>query len=275
MSNKYYIIKTLNNNKKIYYYVILENKKREIIIKFGGLKEQCIRILIDKKVKIGLVEDLVYKKSCSIFENLNNMELLLKNALSFCIKYFPEVLIYRISDMSYIQCSNSQRISLADLYSVKYDKTWYEKYFNAVPVEEQKNDVKKAKELINEKLNNIIDLDINDFINRYYIGTRTLNINKNIDHIKIAYKKGIKVKDYLFYFFNNNLDCRLYILFFQIIFGYLLYGKYWEISKEVIVQYDINSEFYESSIINKHIDLENLYKKLNEINNNPLLSNKI
>lgn len=27
MSNKYYIIKTLNNNKKIYYYVILENKK--------------------------------------------------------------------------------------------------------------------------------------------------------------------------------------------------------------------------------------------------------
>lgn len=275
MSNKYYIIKTLNNNKKIYYYVILENKKREIIIKFGGLKEQCIRISIDKKVKIGLVEDLVYKKSCSIFENFNNMKLLLKNALSFCIKYFPEVLIYRISDMSYIQCSNSQRISLSDLYSVKYDKTWYEKYFNAVPVEEQKNDVKKAKELIKEKLNNIIDLDINDFINRYYIGTRTLNINKNIDHIKIAYKKGIKVKDYLFYFFNNNLDCRLYILFFQIIFGYLLYGKYWEISKEVIIQYDIKSEFYESSIINKHIDLENLYKQLNEINNNPLLSNKI
>ena len=99
MSNKYYIIKTFTNNKKIYYYVILKNKKREIIIKFGGLKEQCIRITIDKKAEIGIVEDLVYKKNCSIFENLdknkNNMELLLKNALSFCIKYFPEVLIYR------------------------------------------------------------------------------------------------------------------------------------------------------------------------------------
>jgi hypothetical protein len=129
------------------------------------------------------------------------MELLLKNALSFFIKYFSEVLIYRISDISYIQYSNSQRISLADLYSVKYDKIWYEKYFNAVPMEEQKNDVKKVKELINEKLNNIIDLDINNFINRYYIGTRTLNINKNIDHIKIAYKKRNKSK-------------RLFILFF-------------------------------------------------------------
>ena len=103
--------------------------------------------------------------------------------------------------MSYIQCSNSQRISLVDLYSIKYDKHGMKNILMQFRWKNKKNDVKKAKELINEKLNNIIDLDINDFINRYYIGTRTLNINKNIDHIKIAYKKEIKVKDYLFYFF--------------------------------------------------------------------------
>lgn len=279
MTNKYYIIKTYFYNNKKYYYVILEEGKKEIIIKFGGIKEQCIRITIDKKNKMGLIEDLVYKKNCSIFEKLNKnnntIELLLKSALLFCIKLFPDVLIYRISDMSYIQCSNSQRISLADIYTIKYNKTWYEKIFDAVPIIEQKKDIENAKELIKQKLNNTIDLDINEFIDRYYTGTKTLNINKNIDHIKLAYKKGIKVKDYLFYFFNNNLDCRLYILFFQIIFGFILYGKYWEISKETIDQYNIKIESFESDIINKHINLNNLYEQLDEFNNNPFLSNKI
>jgi len=177
--------------------------------------------------------------------------------------------------MSYIQCSNYQRISLSDLYVIKYNKTWYEKLFNAESIEEQKKDVEIGKELILEKLNSEINLNFDDFINRYYLSTKSLNINKNLEHIKIAYKKGMKVKDYLYYFLNNNLDCRLYLLFFQTIFGFIMYGKFWQISKKVIENYNINIESYETEYIDNHVNLENLYKQLNEINNNPSLSNKI
>jgi len=276
MTNTYFIIKTIINNKKIYYYLILEEKKREVIIKIGGLKNQCIRIIINKKAKIGYIEDLVYKKECSIFNEINkgsessknSIALLLKCSLIFCINKYPEVSLYKISDMSYIQCSNYQRISLSDLYVIKYNKSWYEKIFNAEPVEEQIKDVERGKELILEKLNSEINLDLEEFINRYYIYTKSLNINKNLEHIKIAYKKNIKVKDYLSYFLNNNLDCRLYLLFFQMIFGYIMYGKFWQISKKVIKDYNINIESYETEYIDNHANLENLYKQLNEINNN-------
>ncbi len=278
MSKEYYIIKTFINNSKFYYYIIMENNKKEIVLKFGGIKEQCIRIRIYKKEKIALIEDLVYKKDCSIFtkldKNNNKIELLLKSSLYFCIKKFPEVSNYQISDMSYIQCNNNQRIVLSDLYVVKYGKTWYEKVFNAMPIEEQKKDVENAKKIINEKLNTIINLDYDNFIKRYYIQTKNLN-NKNIDIIKNAYKKNMSVKDYLFYFFDNNLDCKLYVLFFQIIFGFLLYGKYWEISKNVIEEYDVKLEFYESEKLERHYDLANLHQKLDELNSNHHLSNKI
>ena len=269
---EYYIIKTkIKNNNNIYYYLILEEKKKDIIIKIGGLNEQCIRIILNKKKNIGYVQDLIYKKNCSIFQKLNKnknkIELLLKSALFFCIKKFPEIYIYEINDMSYLQCSNTQKISLADLYTVKYGKTWYEKVFNAIPIEEHAIDIQQYKQLIEKKSNIILDYEIEEFIDKYYTDTKNLNINKNMNYIKNAYTKGMKVKDYLSYFFNNNLDCRLYILFFKYYFSHILYGTYWKITKETIADYNIDINIYETEIINKHIDLENLYTQLENANN--------
>jgi len=104
MSITYFIIKNIINNKKVYYYLILEEKKREVIIKTGGLKNQCIRIIIDKKAKIGYIENLVYKKECSLFNKLNKesessknrIALLLKCSLIFCIKNILKFLYIKL-----------------------------------------------------------------------------------------------------------------------------------------------------------------------------------
>jgi hypothetical protein len=255
--------------------VIEEETKKEIIMKFGGIKEQCIKIVINKKINKASIEDLIYRKKCSIFNTLNksknnknnNIILLLKSALLYCVKKYPEINIYEINDMSYINCGNYQRIPLSDLYVIKHGKTWYEYYFDARPINQQIKYIDEYKQTFKKILDTILDLNTDEFIKEYYLTTEGININKNINNITKAYKKDIKVRDYLDYFFENNLDCRLYLVFIQRIFGFLFYGKIWQISKETILNYSLNINIFETEKINEHTNLDNLYNQLTDANN--------
>jgi hypothetical protein len=57
------------------------------------------------------------------------------------------------------------------------------------------------------------------------------------------------------------------LVFIQRIFGFLFYGKIWQISKETIFNYSLDINILEIEKINEHINLDNLYNQLTEAKN--------
>jgi len=95
------------------------------------------------------------------------MEELIKCSLIFTLHNFTHITSFILSDNSYIECNNGIRISLTDLYYLKYKKTWYEKIFNAFPQNEEiyLNIKLKIEELLDIKLEYDIELFLRTFYN--------------------------------------------------------------------------------------------------------------
>lgn len=271
MSEKYYIIKSnLNFNNKIYnkyYYANISFSKKEDNILVGGLNIKCIHIIINKKKNTGLLELVQHHERCSFFETLkdgNETIDLVKNSLFLAANLYPEVSKYELIDNSFILCKNGKRISLADLYFVKYGKTWYENKFGALPSKVSKEFIDSNKNIIINRLNKKIILSYDQFIKEYFDEDFFEN-QKNINIIKKIYKPDITLKEYLNYFFKNKYDCRYYQYIFSKFIGSPLQGLEWIIEKNTIQNYDINSIIIETEKITKHINLKLLHNNLEKI----------
>ena len=265
--DKFYIIKSKINNKDKYYYVNVSDNEFEYNILIGGIKIKCVNIIIDKERKTGLLELLQHHFKCSLFSDLEKgTEVidLLKNSLNFVIIKYPFVKYIELIDNSFILCKNKKKISLPDISFSKYNETWYEKYFSAIPSYSSKNNIKILKKLILKNLNKKLKLNYEQFIIEYY--TEPLFKKNNIlDIIKNIYIKNMILKDFIDKL--QDYDCIFYEKIFNKIIGNLLQGTEWIIKINSIKNYDINSEIIKIDKIKENTDLNILFRKLTKLNN--------
>jgi hypothetical protein len=263
MVEKYYLIKSSITNKN-YYVSCIKEEKRRYKITIGGIKNRCVLLLLDLEFKNGAIQSIDYNPKCVIqSEKLKRgaeMIDLIKCSLTFAIKKFPQIEYYSLTDDSEILCNNKERISLANLYYCKYGKTWYQKELDAKEEEHSKNLIDIRREFIDKTLKMKFNMNYNDFINIYY----KKDFNSNIlDEIKKIFRTNISLKDFLEYFFKNNIDCKYYYSVINKIIGDGLRGTDWMINKERINSYSVKM---------KIIKLDNSIK----FNNNlPILLNKL
>ena len=267
MTNKYYIIITKISDKIKKFYVSISHDDERDTILIGGIKKQCIRIFTDKGYDTAHLNLVEYNKKCAIFDELKegiDVRYLVQTALLFVIKNYPKIKQFEIQDNSMITCTNKQKISLSILYFIKYNQTWYEKYFDAESEKYYQKVIESDKKVIIDILNDKFKLSTDNFIKKYY------NQFNDIDKIKSVYKKDITIGNYLKYFFDNNLDCSYYSIIINDIFSNLLFGKVWFIKKEKILlypeKYGINIKIIKSKNLKlNNLKLNNLKSKLNKL----------
>lgn len=266
MTNKYYIItsKISDKIKKFYVSISYDDKIDTILI--GGIKKQCIRIFTNKDQDTAQLNLVEYHKKCVIFEELkegSDIRYLVQAALLFVIKKYHEIKQFEIQDNSMITCTNKQKIPLSILYFIKYNKTWYEKYFDAESEKYYQKIIESDKKVIIDILNDKFKLSMDNFIKKYY------NQFNDVNKIKSVYKKDITIGNYLKYFFDNKLDCSYYSNIINDIFRNLLFGKVWFIKKEKILLYPEKYGINIKIINSKKLKLNNL--KLNNLKLNKLI----
>ena len=261
--DSYYIIKSILNNSTKYYYVNILDDDTVLV---GGVKMKCVNILIDKINKIAILELLQHHIKCSLFSDLQKGEEvkdLLKNSLNFVITHYPYLKYIELIDNSFIICANKKKISLPDITFIKHNKTWYEKYFNAIPSEDSKDTIIVLQKQILKILNKKLKLNYEDFIKKYY-SDPIFNKKNRIDIIKNIYKKNMTCKDFLDKL--QDYDCILYEKIFNNLIGTLLNGTKWIIPIKTIQNYNVHSEITESKKIKVNNDLNSLFKKLDKLN---------
>jgi len=239
MTEKYYLLKSSITNKN-YYVSCIKEEKRRYKITIGGIKNRCVLLLLDLEFKNGAIQSIDYNPKCVIqSEKLKRgaeMIDLIKCSLTFAIKKFPQIEYYCLTDDSEILCKNKERISLANLCYCKYSKTWYQKELDAKEQEHSKNLIDIRREFIDKALKMKFNMNYNDFINIYY----KKDFNSNIlDEIKKIFRTNISLKDFLEYFFKNNIDCKYYYSVINKIIGDGLRGTDWMINKESINSYSV------------------------------------
>ena len=258
-----YIIKSKIDNYIKCYYVNVSETETEYNILIGRLKIKCVNIIINKTNNIAILELLQHHFKCSLFSDLKKGDEiidLLKNSLFFVTSKY-HVKYFELVDNSFILCKNKKRISLPDLSFVKYNKTWYEQYFNAIPDENSKDDIIMIRKRIIKKLNKKLKMNYNDFINKYY--TEIIKKNNIINVIKDSYNKDIIFKDFLDKL--QEYDCVFYEKVFNDFIGNLLQGTKWIISIKTVKTYNINSDIISTDKIKDNDDLNILFKKLTKL----------
>jgi hypothetical protein len=262
----YYIIKSKIDNYIKHYYVNVFETEYEYNILIGGVKIKCVNIIINKTNNIALLELFQHHFNCSLFSDLKKGDEvidLLKNSLFFAVSKYPDVKYFEFIDNSFILCKNKKRISLPDLTFIKYNKTWYEQYFKAVPSKNSKDDIIMIKEIIMKKLNKKIKMTYDDFINKYY-SDPIFKKNNIVNIIKNSYHKNIIFKDFLDKL--KEYDCIFYEKLFNDFIGNLLQGTKWIISIKTVNNYNINSDIIDTEKIKDNDDLNKLFNKLTKLN---------
>ena len=266
-TNKYFILesslKNKNNKiiKKEYYATIINNfNENEFIINIGGLKNKCIIINIPNNSNEAIITDISFHKKCSINSLLKkkiDMIQLIKCSLIFTIHNFPNITSFILSDNSYIECNNGYRFSLAMLYYLKYNKTWYEKNFDAIS--KNREEINKIKRNIENNLNFILELSPEDFIKNFYYKYKndTIFINNIIE----IYEKNMSLKSFVDKIIKY--DCSYYIDIVNLFIKDSFFGKTWIINRNNIANFNINCNLIqlEKSLthhknINKLSDIE-------------------
>ena len=266
MKNKYYILESSykHNNKNIkkkYYATIIDNyETEEYIVNIGGINIKCISIQIPYKGNQAVILDISYYEKCALKDILKknkDMIQLIKCSLIFTLHHFPQLKSFILSDNSYVECKNKIRLCLADLYYIKYQKTWYEKMFNAIP--ENNEQYKKNKLKMDKILNKKLNFDTEIFIDAYY--DNEFDSEEIINKIKEIYKKDMTLKSFLEKIKDN--ECSYYSIIINKFFRNQLSGLNWIININDITNFNSNCNIIELEkalskhiIINKKSDIE-------------------
>jgi len=262
----YYIIKSKIDNYVKYYYVNVSETEYEYNILVGGLKIKCTNIIINKKNNIAILELVQHHVKCSLFSDLKKGDEvidLLKNSLLFVISKYPNIKYFELIDNSFILCKNKKRISLPDLTFVKYNKTWYEQNFEATPSKNSKDDIIMIKERIIQKLDGKMNMNYDDFINKYYVDP-IFQKNNIYNIIKKSYNKNMIFKDFLDKL--QEYDCIFYEKIFNDFIGNLLLGTKWIISIKTVKTYNITSQILNTEKMEGNDVLNKLFTKLTKLN---------
>lgn len=135
---EYYVIKS-HQTDKVYYANIRYRHdtsgrifNRYII--FGGRRIDCLEMSVNDDT--AYVSQIKYHSDCCIHGELNRKKKETVDFLHTCFHFvqqkFPFVSSFVLDDFSNVMCETTQKsMLLAYLYLIKYNKTWYEKHFDA------------------------------------------------------------------------------------------------------------------------------------------------
>ena len=254
MKTKYYLI---NNN----YQAIIKTSKDNDRICIGGLNKICFTIFIEKKTNNAYIQEIQHDKHCilkNILKHGHDNVIFLQTCILFIFKLYANVNILELTDNSFIYCKGG-KISLPDFYIIKHGFTWYESYLDAT-IKKKSNDIFiQLKEFVLNKTKEIITLSKESFINLYF---NHLDSN-NQKIIKDLYQPHMTNGELLKCFFDSNIKCQYYFIFFNKTIGNKLQGLDWIITRESITKYSIDINYKQLKKQIEHDNINNIIKKSN------------
>ena len=275
---KYFIIKSKypgddGKIKNIYYYVKLEYDDNGCTMNVGNPKKSPCVIIIINKNQTATIQSVYFKEKikCYLLHTKYSKSVIknvLKCSLLLAIKIFKNIDIFSLTDNSMIECGPDE-ISLADYYYIKYGKTWYQYNFNAKPKNKRvvHGLANIFKRLMKKKMKNNSKDELIEYCSKYYN-----NIDEIIKFIDEHYYENITFGEFIKSLMNDKTDCAIYSYIYIKVFGNVLYGTEWKISKKSIRKYKDDTyyiikqvnEIKSNKNINKFIKLVNSINKINK-----------
>ena len=254
----YYLLS--NNIVKKYYYAVIDKKLHEDKVYIGGINDKCFVVIINKKNKNYLIQEIKHNKNCALYtplkQGIDNI-IFLQICISFIFEMYPEINHLSLIDNSYIQCKQGS-ISLPDFYFIKHGVTWYELYLFAHIDKNSEHLLKTLKEFIINKLEEKLTFSKKTLLEIYF---NHLTLEKDKKVIKNRYYKGITIGNFIYRFIEDNIKCFYYYDFFNSVIGSRLQGFNWYIDYNSLKKFDVSYQYTK------------IYKELKQKNLNTLLLN--
>lgn len=276
----------------IFYMTIVRNSGSDTI-RMGGRKVACVDISVNKPgsllvergfhiLDIGTIPILAWNARCSVNKDLEKgvgTVLMISVALSEAVKRYPYVKEYSFTDNSHIPCDNGKEISLMYLSLVRYNKTWYERHFNAYISDP------KFRKQFNDGLTILNDTELKMPFEQFIEVTNLHKTSPEIQVLEPYYQVANSYND----FFKNILEkegprkqCIMVVnwidLFFLHIFQMNPTGISWIIDAKTIKSVDLKETLLERKPSNQDggsFTRRARYPKLARVNMNDLLEKDI
>ena len=228
-----------------------------INLSIGGKRKGCVNISINtpdsilvqrggKSIEVATMPILKWFPDCSVDEPLPRKEgtiHMIKTLLSEMKKRYPYVKYITLMDNSHITCSQGKEISLLALSFSIYNKTWYERIFNATL---QDPNYQKVYVSGNNTLNDPkLKLSFEDFSKLFgnYTTADTLTKLKPYYESSVTYTEFFQI---LYTAEGKESQCNLIVdwidIFLQYIFDINLQSLPWVIKRESIEDIPILEE---------------------------------
>jgi hypothetical protein len=162
------------------------------VIKFGGRKA-CVHFTIYDNIPN--IDGIGYGKRCALNKSLEpgeGTEHLLKTAIRFIFKLFPNITKISLKDTSY-RCNENETMSLGMLYIAKYGETWYSKKFGAKA--ENKKNVDDVIQIINNVLKSDKKPTFKKLKKQYLCKTKISE--ENIQNFETIYHQSSSLRDFI------------------------------------------------------------------------------
>lgn len=159
---------------------VFKKDSQQYFIEFGG-KYKCIDITVRNGEETAWLTGIKHHVKCLLNARLQKGQdgtvLMLKAALSFVKERYPFVKRMFLADTSSIHLENQRFVSLISYCILKYNTSWYGKYFDARP--ENEHDLRA---LINQLDSTSHKQKYKDYIEFYdkYVSLHSRGIDQNI-----------------------------------------------------------------------------------------------
>jgi hypothetical protein len=226
-NNNNYKFEMSHDKDTIYYHLYNQDAKSD---KSNIL--ECIIIIVYKKDRSCLIQNILYDKSCIPRLELNNKgTTLLKIALKLIntIKDRYKIKVIELTDNSKKNCGGKE-IKLSTMLTLLTGTTWYGKYgFYPKDIEYREYFIRNKKIMNNTLLSDILELK--EMIIRAHKKSKSnLDIKQIISSYNYALDKKYKLKEFLTKFLlDYDLTCKIFFYFYHDLYTELklkdLYGQ--------------------------------------------------
>lgn len=198
---------------------IISDYSKQATFTFGGKDSNCITIAInDLDSDRAYIDRIEYNESCvkdgSLEQGEGTFQMIKTGLYAFSL-FFPTIKILTLKDDSHIYCMKGSKIyklNLAYDYILKYNRTWYEKQFNAILPEPYMSEYRKSLEILDKPLDSFEFMKLRaPFLLPYESEYKSsVSIRDFIQKLRTLYKDqycfkvGPWLTDYLLLFNINN-----------------------------------------------------------------------
>lgn len=145
----------LQSKSNVYYASVVIYKSDELHKVFVGGKKKCVVISVYPDDPVPNLDAVSFDEQCNeqgdLLRGRGTVDIV-KSAMAF-VKQLYGFNRFQLTDKSHITCRKKVQVSLIHFYLAKYQKTWYEDKFNAIPltIADYKDKVKRLRQTLRTK----------------------------------------------------------------------------------------------------------------------------